>query len=47
MKLSVNDVDKKPLKSLEEQSNRWKEQFQVILDCPEPDNIHDWKSLRR
>jgi len=44
-KIPINDVDGKPLKSFEEQSNRWKVHFQAILNCPEPDNIHDFGDL--
>jgi len=44
-KIPINDVDAS-LKSLEEQSNRWKEHFQAILNCPEPDYTHDFGDLQ-
>jgi len=40
-KLPINDADGKPLKTQEEQAKRWKEHFQTILNCNEPDDIQD------
>jgi len=45
-KIPINDVYGKPLKSFEEQSNRWKEHFHAILICPKSDNIHEIGDLQ-
>jgi hypothetical protein len=41
-KVPINGADGKPLKSQEEQAKRWKEHFQTVLNCPEPDILHDF-----
>ena len=45
-KLPINGADGKPLKSFAEQAERWKEHFQTILNCDEPDNIHDFSNVQ-
>ena len=40
-KLPINDANGKPLKSHEEQAKRRKEHFKTILNCPEPEIIHE------
>jgi len=41
-KIPINNTGGVPLKSFEKLSNRWKEHFQAILNCPESDKIHDF-----
>ena len=45
-KLPINDADGKPVKSFAEQAERWKQHFQAILNCQEPDNIHDFSNVQ-
>ena len=40
-KLPINDANGKPLKTQEEQANRWKEHFQAVLNCSEPNDNQD------
>lgn len=39
--VSITGTDGKPLKSQEEQVERWKEHFQTVPNCAEPDILHD------
>jgi len=38
----IVDANGQPLKSHEEQARRWKEHFHAVLNCPEPDILHDF-----
>jgi len=41
------DEDGKPLKSQQEQANRWKEHFHAVIDYPEPDILHNHSHKKR
>ena len=41
-KVPIVDTAGRPLKSQEEQAKRWKEHFHAVLNCPEPDVLHDF-----
>jgi hypothetical protein len=43
-KVPIQGVDGKSLKTQEEEANRWKQHFQGILNCPEPNEVHDFST---
>jgi hypothetical protein len=43
-KVPIKGADGKPLKTQEEEANRWKQHFQGILNCLEPTEVHDFSN---